>query len=43
MREDGIFAALRKAAPKPQAWDARKNAWISEAMWRLVDERVSAH
>ena len=27
-REDGIFAALRRAVPKPQAWEARKNAWI---------------
>ena len=42
-REDGIFAALRRAIPKPQARDARKNLWISEATWRLVNERVSAH
>ena len=41
-REDGIFAALRRAVPKPLAREARKNAWISAAMWRLVDERVSA-
>ena len=43
MREDGIFAALQRAVPKLQERDARKNTWISEATWRLVDERVSAH
>ena len=41
-REDGIFAALQRAVPKLMAMDARKNAWISAAMWRLVDERVFA-
>ena len=41
-REDGIFAALRRSIPKPQAREARKNALISEATWRLVNERVSA-
>ena len=41
-REDGIFTALRRAVLKPQAWDAKKNAWILEATWRLIDERVSA-
>ena len=41
-REDGIFAALRRAVPKPHARDRHKNAWISEETWRLVDERVSA-
>ena len=41
-REDGIFAALGRAILKPQARDARKNVWISEAKWRLVNERVSA-
>ena len=40
-REDGIFAALRRAVPKPNARDRHKNAWISEETWRLVDERVS--
>ena len=40
-REDIIFAALRRAVPKPRAWEARKNAWISATTWRLVDERVS--
>ena len=41
-REYGIFAALGRAVPKPQTWYTRKNAWISEATWRLVDERVYA-
>ena len=40
-REDGIFVALRRAFLNPRARDARKNAWILEATWRLVDERVS--
>ena len=40
-REDGIFAALRRAVPKPHARDRHQNAWISEKRWRLVDERVS--
>ena len=43
MREDTIFAALRKAVTKSQAREARKNAWILAATWRLVDKRVSAH
>ena len=41
-REDGIFSALRRAVPKPQAQDMRKNEWISEDTWRLIDKRVSA-
>ena len=41
-REDKIFAALRRAVPKPRAQEARKNEWISGATWRIVDERVSA-
>ena len=41
MREDGIFAALQRDVPKPHARDRRKNGWISENMWRLVDKRVS--
>ena len=41
-RENGIFAALRRAVLKPHARDRHKNAWISDDMWRLVDERVSA-
>ena len=41
-REDGIFASLRRSVPKPHASERRKNGWISEDTWRLVDERVSA-
>ena len=41
MREDSLFASLRRAAPKPLAKEARNNMWILAAMWRLVDERVS--
>ena len=41
-REDGLFAALRRAVPKPKARESWKNAWISATMWRLVKERVSA-
>ena len=41
-REDGIFAALWRAVPKPHARNWHKNEWISEETWRLVDERVSA-
>ena len=40
-REDGIFAALRRDIPNHQAQDARKNAWILEAIWILIDKRVS--
>ena len=42
-REDGIFVALRRAIPKPNSWEARKNAWILEDTWRIVNKRVSAH
>ena len=28
--------------PKPLARERRKNGWISEETWRLVDEIVSA-
>ena len=42
MREDGIFAALRRAVPNPLVREARKNAWILVSTWRLIDERVSA-
>ena len=28
--------------PKPHARERRKNEWISEETWRLVDDRVSA-
>ena len=41
-REDGIFAALWRALLKPLARGAKKNVWILEVTWRLVDERVSA-
>ena len=40
-REDGLFAALRRAVPNPKAKKDRKNAWILATMWRIVDERVS--
>ena len=30
-----------RAVLKPWAWDARKNAWILEATWILVDDIVS--
>ena len=39
---DQLFAALRRAVPKAQLREARRNAWISEETWRLVDARVSA-
>ena len=41
-REDGIFAALRRAVLKPHVMERRNNGWILEDTWRLVDERVSA-
>ena len=41
-KEDKLFASLRRSTPKPKAREARKNAWISETTWRLVDDRVSA-
>ena len=41
-REDRIFAALRRAVPKPHGRNRHKNEWISEETWRLVDKRVSA-
>ena len=36
-REDGIFAALRRATPKPKSREARKNTRMSVETWRLVD------
>ena len=42
MREDKIFAALRRAVPKKRAREAQRNECILAEMWRLVDERVSA-
>ena len=41
-REDGIFAALRRAVPKTYWRDRHKNEWILEETWRLVEERVSS-
>ena len=40
-RPDTLFAALRRAVPKPTPREARRNAWISAETWRLIDERVS--
>ena len=40
-REDGLFAALRRAIPNPKPREVRENVWILAAMWRLVNERVS--
>ena len=42
IREDRISAALQRAVLKPQAWYAKKNAWILETTWGFVDERFSA-
>ena len=42
-REDGLFASLRRAVPKPKAQDVRKTVCISEKTWILINERVSAH
>ena len=41
-REDGIFPDLWRALPKPHTRERRKNGWISEDTWRLVDVRVYA-
>ena len=41
-RTDQLFAALQRAVPKAQPRKARRNAWISETAWRLIDKRVSA-
>ena len=40
-RTDTLFAALRRAVPKPEPWEAGQNAWISEETWQLIDEIVS--
>ena len=42
-RTDELFAALRRAVPRPKPREARRNAWISAETWRLINERVSAH
>ena len=39
---DQLFAALRRSIPRAQPREARRNAWISEETWRLVNERVSS-
>ena len=39
---DELFAALRRAVPRPKPREARQNAWILAETWRLIDERVSA-
>ena len=41
-REDKIFAALRRAVPKPRAQEAWKNERISAERRKLVNKRVSA-
>ena len=41
-RADQLFVVLGRAVPKAQLREARRNAWISEETWRLVDKRVSA-
>ena len=41
-RVDKTFADLQRAVPKAQPRAARRNLWILEETWRLVDERVSA-
>ena len=41
-QSDQLFSALRRAVLKAQPREARRNAWISEETWRLVDKRVSA-
>ena len=40
-RVNKTFAALRRAVPKAQPRAERRNAWISEETWRLVNKRVS--
>ena len=41
MMEDGIFAVLMRAITKPNARDARNNAWILADTWRLIGEIFS--
>ena len=41
-RKDDLFGDLRRAVPKPHEQEKYRNAWISEEMWRLNNERVSA-
>ena len=42
-RADQLFAALQRAVPKMQPCKARRNVWISEETWILVDKRVCTH
>ena len=42
MRTDELFAALLRAVPRAKLREARRNAWISAEMWRLVNKRVFA-
>ena len=37
-----LFTALRRAVLRAQTREARRNAWILELTWRLINERVSA-
>ena len=40
--EYGLFAALRRAIPKPKSQEDIKNVCISEDTWRIINERFSA-
>ena len=42
-RKEQLFADFHQAIPKTKAWEARKNAWILEDTWRIIDTRVSVH
>ena len=39
--EDTIFNNLRKAVKKPTQASWEKATWISEAPWRLADQRMA--
>ena len=41
-REVRLFTALSRAVPEPKSREARKNAWISVATWRIFNDRFSA-
>ena len=41
-REVRLFTALSRAVPEPKSREARKNAWISVAKWRIFNKRFSA-
>ena len=38
-RTDQLFVALRRAVPNAQPREARRNVWILESTWRLIDKR----